>query len=59
MERSHETMLPKPIQNSKEELCEHDKDSIKPSIPRPTEYDYILSVIEDYLPSDSRISCGQ
>jgi hypothetical protein len=49
MEKSHETMLPKPIQNSKEELYEHDKSSIKPSIPRPTKYDYILSVIEDYL----------
>jgi hypothetical protein len=26
-----------------------DKDSIKPSLLRPTKYDYILSVIEDYL----------
>lgn len=48
MERN-ETMLPKPIQDSKEEFYEHDKASIKPSLLRSTKYDYILSVIEDYL----------
>jgi hypothetical protein len=41
--------LPKAVQDGKEEFCDYDSAFIKSSQPRPTKYDYILSVIEDYL----------
>jgi hypothetical protein len=42
--------LPKVAQDTKEEeFCDHDSAFIKPSLQRPTKYDYILSVIEDSL----------
>ena len=38
--------LPEPVQDSKEEFCDDDNAFTKPSLLRPTKYDYILSVIK-------------
>jgi|GraSoiStandDraft_46_1057282.scaffolds.fasta_scaffold128854_2 hypothetical protein len=50
MRKPSRRTLPKAVQDSKEEeFCDDDSAIIKPSPLRPTKYDYILSVIEDYL----------
>ena len=41
--------LPEPAEDSKEEFYDDDNAFIKPSLLRPTKYDYILSVIKDCL----------
>lgn len=44
------TTLPKAVHDAKEEFYDDDDSAfIKSSQPRLTKYDYILSVIEDYL----------
>lgn len=49
MEKLSKRTLRKRIQDSKEEFCNDDNAFIKPSLLRPTKYDYILSVIKDCL----------
>jgi hypothetical protein len=41
--------LPEPVEDSKQEFCDDDSAFIKPSLLRPTKYDYILSVIKECL----------
>ena len=50
MRKPRKSTLPQPVQDNKEELCDDEYDAfIKPSLQSPTKYDYILSVIMDYL----------